>query len=198
MQIESKITIVFSFALATAFACTEAKSPTSDAIERAKVVEPTLTSTAPARAMQRVSDDRFEQETPEIAEPMPVQDTRAFEPELGGSDGLTIHRLVTATGVDEREPVAPSAFFGPHDARIYAFVEASNESHEEEILTVHFIGPDRQVSGGIELRIPAEAPRWRTWAFTEHAREPGLWRVEIRSSEGSLVGALPFEVEPDC
>jgi hypothetical protein len=198
MQIENKTTIVFSFALATALACTEANSPTSDAIERAKVVEPTLTSTAPARAMQRVSENRFEQATPEIAEPMPVEDTRAFEPELGGSDGITIHRLVTATGVDKREPVAPSTFFGPHDARIYAFVEASNESHEEEILTVHFIGSDGQVSGGIELRIPAEAPRWRTWAFTEHAKEPGLWRVEIRSSDGSLVGALPFEVEPDC
>ena len=198
MRIENRITVVFSFALVTAFACTEAKSPTSEAIERAKVVEPTLVSTAPAKEMERVSEKRFEQATPDIPEPTPVEDTRAFEPELGASDRLTIQRLVTATGVDEREPVAPSTFFGPHDARIYAFVEASNESHEEEILTVHFIGPDGQVSGGIELRIPAEAPRWRTWAFTEHAKEPGLWRVEIRSSDGSLIGALPFEVEPDC
>ena len=113
MQIENKITIVFSFALATAFACTRAKSPTSDAIERAKVVEPTLTSTAPVRAMQRVSENRFEQATPEIAEPMPVEDTRAFEPELGASNGLTIHRLVTATGVDNASPSLRLLSSGP-------------------------------------------------------------------------------------
>jgi hypothetical protein len=198
MHIKNGITIVFSFALVTALACTEAKSPRSEAIERAKVVEPTLTSTAPAKATEPLPEKRFEQTIPNIAEPVPVEDRGAFEPELGASAGLSIQRLVTATGVDKREPVAPSALFGQHDTRIYAFVEVSNESHEDETLTVHFIGPDGQVSGGIELHIPAEAPRWRTWAFTEHAKEPGLWRVEIRSSEGALVGALPFEVEPDC
>lgn len=198
MQIKNRITIVFSFALSMALACTEAKSPASEAIERAKLVEPTLTSTAPVKATEPAPEERLEQEIPDIAAPMPVEDTRAFEPELGASAGLTIQRLVTATGVDQREPVAPSACFGQHDARIYAFVQASNESHEEETLTVHFIGPEGQVSGGIELRIPAAAPRWRTWAFTEHAKEPGLWHLEIRSSEGSLLGALPFEVDPDC
>lgn len=198
MQIKNGITIVFSFALSTALACTEAKSPASEAIERAKLVEPTLTSTAPVKATEPAPEERLEQEIPDIAVPVPVEDTRAFEPAFEASAGLTIQRLVTATGVDQREPVAPSAFFGQHEARIYAFVEASNESHEEETLTVHFIGPEGQVSGGIELRIPAEAPRWRTWAFTEHAKDPGLWRVEIRSSEGTLLGALPFEVDPDC
>jgi hypothetical protein len=198
MQIENGITMVFSFALSTALACTEAKSPASEAIERAKLVEPTLASTAPVKATEPAPEERLEQEIPDIDAPIPVEDTRAFEPELEASAGLTIQRLVTATGVDQREPVAPSAFFGQRDARIYAFVEASNESHEEETLTIHFIGPEGQVSGGIELRIPAEAPRWRTWAFTEHAKDPGLWRVEIRSSEGTLLGALPFEVDPDC
>jgi hypothetical protein len=198
MQIKYGITVVFSLALVTAFACTEAESPRSDAIERAKLVEPTLTSTAPLNTAKPPAEERFEPTMPDIAEPVPTEDMSAFEPELGASAGLRIERLVTATAVDQREPVTPSAFFGQRDARIYAFVEASNESTEEETLTVHFIGPDGRVSGGVELRIPARAPRWRTWAFTEHAKEPGLWRVEIRSSQGALVGALPFEVEPDC
>ncbi|UCH30342.1 MAG: DUF2914 domain-containing protein, partial [Myxococcales bacterium] len=62
---------------------------------------------------------------------------------------------------------------------------------------VHFIGPEGQVSGGIELVIPASAPRWRTWAYTRYAKKPGLWRVEIRDVNGSLIAALPFEVEPE-
>jgi hypothetical protein len=52
------------------------------------------------------------------------------------------------------------------------------------------------VSGGVELEIPASVPRWRTWAYTRHAKTPGLWRVEIRDDEGTLMGALPFEIEP--
>jgi hypothetical protein len=110
-------------------------------------------------------------------------------------DGLTIKRLVTAPAIEHREPVAASSVFGHRDETIYAFVDVSNESEEAKTLLVHFIGPDDQASGGIELRIPASVPRWRTWAFTKHAKKPGLWRVEIRNSAGSLLGVLPFEVE---
>ena len=80
--------------------------------------------------------------------------------------------------------------------RIYAFIDASNESTSDKSLVVHFIGPNGKVSGGIELVIPASVPRWRTWAYTRHAKEPGLWRVEIRDVDGNLIGALPFEVQP--
>ena len=75
------------------------------------------------------------------------------------------------------------------------FIDAANESTTDELLMVYFIGPDGAVSGGVELVIPASAPRWRTWAYTRHAQKPGLWRVEIRDGNGSLIGALPFEVE---
>ncbi len=77
---------------------------------------------------------------------------------------------------------------------MYAFVEVRNESEDDKTLLVHFIGPEGQVSGGI----PASTPRWRTWAYTRNATKPGLWRVEIRSEDGTLVGALPFEVEHGC
>ena len=100
--------------------------------------------------------------------------------------------------MERREPLAASSVFGAHDERVYAFVEVRNESEEDKTLLVHFIGPEGQVSGGIELRIPAATPRWRTWAYTRNATKPGLWRVEIRSDDGTLVGALPFEVEHGC
>ena len=85
--------------------------------------------------------------------------------------------------------------FGPEHEKVYAFVEVSNESESDKSLFVHFIGPKGKVSGGIELEIPASVPRWRTWAYTRHFDAPGLWRVEIRDEDGSLLGALPFEVE---
>lgn len=195
MNIEPRAIIPLILVLFTATACAEAKPSKSGAIERAKPTQPMLTSTAPPKPVEETQPA-----TPvaEITEAPAHEEPPSFDPELKSFDGLTIQRLVTAPGVERREPVAASAVFGHHDEKVYAFVEVSNESDEDKTLLVHFIGPDGQVSGGIELRIPAEAPRWRTWAYTRNATKTGLWRVELRSEDGTLLGALPFEVESSC
>jgi hypothetical protein len=189
MNIKPIFTIPIMLVLLTAFGCTEAKPTKSSAIERATSKESILTSTVSP-----------EPAVPEIAKAPPpeekVEEPRPFEAALESMDGLTIKRLVTAPEVEHREPIAASAIFGHQDERVYAFVEVSNESEEEKTLWVHFIGPEGHVSGGIELHIPPAVPRWRTWAHTRHAKKPGLWRVEIRTVDGGLIGALPFEVEP--
>ena len=119
-----------------------------------------LTSTAPAVAPKPIEEKKpeppvadFVEATP--AEAKPIETSPSFEPELESLDGLTIERLVTAPEVERREPVAASSVFGAHDERVYAFVEVRNESDDDKTLLVHFIGPEGQVSGGIELRIPA-------------------------------------------
>lgn len=203
MNIEPKITIPFLVALLVTAACGRAKPQKSEPTDRAKPAQAILTSTAPAAVPKPIEAKKpappvadFVEAT--AAEVKPIETSASFEPELESLDGLTIERLVTAPEVDHREPVAASSVFGAHDERVYAFVEVRNESEEDKTLLVHFIGPEGQVSGGIELRIPASTPRWRTWAYTRNATKPGLWRVEIRSEDGTLVGALPFEVEHGC
>ena len=196
MNIKSKVIAPIMLVLLAAVGCNEATPPQSDAIERATSPKPTLTSTAPAAAPKPVEEKKPEPSAPEVEEPQLAEEAHAFEPDLQSVDGITIVRLITAPEVEHREPVAASAVFRGHEERVYAFVEVSNESKEDKTLFVHFIGPDGQVSGGIELEIPPTVPRWRTWAHTRHAKKPGLWRVEIRSADGTLLGALPFEVEP--
>jgi len=203
MNIEPKITIPFLVALLVATACTESKPQKPEAIDRAKPTQAMLTSTVPVATPKPIEEKTpeppvadFVEATP--AEAKPIETSPSFEPELETLDGLTIERLVTAPAVERREPLAASSVFGPHDEKVYAFVEVRNDAEEDKTLLVHFIGPEGQVSGGIELRIPAATPRWRTWAYTRNANKPGLWRVEIRSEDGTLVGTLPFEVEHGC
>jgi hypothetical protein len=203
MNIEPNITIPFLVALLAASACTPARPQKSQATERAKPTQVMLTSTVPAVAAKLIEEKKPEPAVIDLAEApaaeaKPIETSPSFEPELESLDGITIERLVTAPEVERREPLAATSVFGPHDERVYAFVEVRNESEEDKTLRVHFIGPEGQVSGGIELRIPASTPRWRTWAYTRNATKPGLWRVEIRSEDGTLVGALPFEVEHGC
>jgi len=197
MNIKPRIAIPIMLVLLTGLGCIESKPPESDAIERATAVEPTLTSTALPAAPEPVAKQK--ESKPPVLEPAQapaVEETEPFEPTLQSQDGITIQRLMTAPAVEHREPVAASSVFGGQDETVYAFVDVSNESEEEKTLLVHFIGPQEQVGGGIELRIPPDVPRWRTWAYTKHAKKPGLWRVEIRGVDGTLLGALPFEVEP--
>jgi hypothetical protein len=208
MRIKPLVVISLVAVALLATACSDPKSARSKPLDRAKPVEPILTSTVPTAAPEPIDAQIAEPSTQEkqkaadvgekVFDELPAQEPDAFEPQLESHDGLSIQRLVTAPDVEHREPVAASSVFGHHDEKVVAFVELSNGSEEDKSVLVHFIGPEGRVSGGIELRVPAQSPRWRTWAYTRNAKKPGLWRVEIRSLDGTLLGALPFEVEPGC
>lgn len=196
MNIKRRVTIPIVLVLLSAVGCNEAKPSESSAIERATSTKPSLTSTAPLAPPKPMEEKKSDLSVPEAVQAPSGETKPLVEPVLQDTDGLMIRRLVTAPEVEHREPVAASSVFERDEERVYAFVEVSNESDEAKVLVVHFIGPDGQVSGGIELNIPPAVPRWRTWAHTKHAKKPGLWRVEIRSTDGALLGALPFEVDP--
>ena len=121
-----------------------------------------------------------------------------YEPTLQSDDGIAIRWLITASNIEGREPVGASPVFADDEERVYAFLELSNESSEARTVKVFFMSPSGKVRGGVELELPANAPRWRTWAYTRFADELGLWRVEVRSSAGALLGSLPFEIAEGC
>lgn len=155
---------------------------------------PLLTATAP-EPLLRPPVAALQEPVEESVEAEPVE-PELIEPELAEADGVRLNRFVTTSAVEAREPTAAASSFESGTERVYAFIEAVNESTVLKTLRVHFIGPHGAVSGGVELHIPGSSPRWRTWAYTRFATEPGLWRVEIRDEDGLLVGALPFEIEP--
>ena len=194
-----KITTITLAALCLpiAIGCSESTDSELQAIARPPSPAPVLTSTAPAPQEAEVETASPK---PVVAEPAPVApdepETEKPLVETESAGGLDIRRFATTAEIDEREPVAPTAVFDSGVERIYAFFDISNESDEAESLLVYFIGPNARVSGGVELEIPASVPRWRTWAYTRHAKQVGLWRVEVRDLDGELVGALPFEVQP--
>ena len=188
----NKYIVIIVLAAAACVGCAE------EAVERAEPIDPvsspeivltSIAASAPPKAMP------VEAPKPGPVDEKPKPSDVSFEPTVESVGGVAIQRLVTASGIEQREPVDPTSTFGPHHDRVYAFVDASNDADSDKSLFVHFIGPNGKVSGGIELEIPASVPRWRTWAYTRNFDAQGLWRVEVRDAEGSLLGALPFEVE---
>jgi hypothetical protein len=119
----------------------------------------------------------------------------ASTPELRSAEGVTLRRLALTRRIEGREPVSPTTTFSASSDRLYAFVEASSTADEARELVVSFFGPDHRHTGVVTLTIPADAPRWRTWAYTAHANEPGAWTAEIRTKDGALVGRQRFVIE---
>jgi len=141
---------------------------------------PSSTLVAPSRP--RVTD---------VSEPS----STAATPELRSAEGVTLRRLALTRRIESREPVMPGTTFAASSERLYAFVEASSTAEDARELVVSFFGPGHRHTGVVTLTIPADAPRWRTWAYTAHADEPGAWTAEVRTKDGALVGRQRFVIE---
>ena len=137
---------------------------------------------------------------PEVeAEPVvaPVAESTAVrrperEPSLRTVDGVSVRRMMLSRAIEEREPVSPSTEFRASSDRLYAFFDLRNEGDEEASFLVTFEGPGGRSAGHIELRVPANAPRWRTWAYTRNATEPGEWVAQLHDVDGHLLGSRAF------
>ncbi len=166
---------------------------------------PRLEATTPATAGLQLELDVPEQAavptgittvaaTPSVARteaPAPVRET-----ELRDVDGLSLRRAAMTRGVENREPTDATDLFVSSDERLYAHMAVRNTSDDTRFLYVTFERPDGTTTGHVELEIPANVYRWRTWAYTRHAQMPGEWTTIVRDADDHLVAEIPFTIDP--
>ncbi len=127
------------------------------------------------------------------AEPAPEE---SYEPELA-SGAVRVRRLIVATGVANREPTgAADSFSVGESPRIYAFVEAVNETGEPVALTVTFEPERGEGVGHVSVEVPARSARFRTWAYTRHIYTEGRWEAVVRGPDGRVIASRPFLLAP--
>ena len=107
---------------------------------------------------------------------------------------MTVKRLVLAHGVDGREPQEPTTTFKTRDDRVYAFVEVQNPTKASGKIAVVFEPPSGPALAEIPLEV-GDSSRFRTWAFTRKAHEPGQWAVVVRDEKGRLLARESFTIE---
>jgi len=111
-------------------------------------------------------------------------------------DPGTVHRAALARQIVAREPVDTAREFSVGPERLYAFFEFTNPSDEAMPIEVRFERPDGSSSRAITLNVPANAPRYRSWAYTRGARRAGRWAAVARTMDGAEVARLPFVIAP--
>jgi hypothetical protein len=103
-----------------------------------------------------------------------------------------VKRLVIASAVQEREPVELEN--GKVAEPILAFVELKNLSESEAGVIVTFEHESGKKVGYVELSVPAESNRYRTWARTHNIQEPGTWTAVVKSQTGEELARKSFTV----
>ena len=106
---------------------------------------------------------------------------------------LRVDRLVVARGVVNREPQGADTLFARDEKRVFAFVEIDNPEHAPGDVEVQFVAPDGVAQPAVDVAV-GPSPRWRTWAFTRHARTPGTWKAIVRDQRGHLLASTEFQV----
>lgn len=98
--------------------------------------------------------------------------------------------LVTATGVEDREPVGVGETFPSDVGQVYAWMRVTG-ANDQAIQVVWSYGPH---TWNVPLEIGG--PHWRTWsskiiipAWT------GEWTVEVQDAQGSSITTTTFTIE---
>ncbi len=189
----SAVAVVAALLWATADAGSSDSVSAEPAVER-DLVEPVPT---PQLDNELATTHRSVDTSTRSPEPMPepVLEEDPYEPELDASGPIRVRRLIISTGVSDHEPTgAEDVFELGAQRRIYAFVDAVNETDEEVALRVTFEPEEGDSTGHVSLEIPENRSRFRTWAWTRHIYSQGRWNVVVRAPDGHVVARRAFEV----
>jgi hypothetical protein len=155
--------------------------PTEQAIPQDKV-----TSAAAVQAQPQQAILEHEKSKKDVAE------ASSDASQAKGNKAPEVRRLVIASDVDGREPVKLEQ--GAVDQPVVAFVEMRNLAAEDSKIVVTFEHESGKKVGFIELAVPKESSRYRTWGRTHNIRDVGKWTAIVATESGQELARESFSV----
>lgn len=162
-----------------------------------------LSDASPAQAVAAMAAPVVPQAQPAApanAAPTPVAEAKVETPFASrvqnslkqGLAALKIKRLVVTQAVEDREPVAADVVDA--ETPVIAFVEVASGSTEEQQVVVTFEHETGDHVGLVNLSVPGNKPRWRTWGRTYNVNRDGRWTAVVRNRDGEELGRTEFTV----
>jgi hypothetical protein len=103
-------------------------------------------------------------------------------------------RLVVTKELRNKEPVVSAGPLLADGEAVIAFLELANPSPSEGRVRVVFEQTGAPPVGHVELKVPAQARKWRTWARSELVRQPGRWTARVFAPSGQRLAERSFEL----
>jgi hypothetical protein len=106
--------------------------------------------------------------------------------------GIRVKRLVVTQAVEDREPVEVQEV--SPSTPVIAFVEVVTDGREDQNVVVTFEHETGDRVGLVNLNVPGNKARWRTWGRTYDVNRDGRWTAVVRDSRGEELGRTAFTV----
>lgn len=155
---------------------------------------------APAMKSAPVSKDEAKKPKATSAKPAATtvasgKEKEAAPTQPGASAGdveLKVKRLVVTHAIEQREPVAVEALSTAK--QVVAFVELANAGADAGKVVITFEHEGQPSVGHIELEVPGDQPRWRTWGKTRMVKTAGEWEAVVSTADGTELAREKFVV----
>jgi hypothetical protein len=102
---------------------------------------------------------------------------------------LTVEKIVTATGVEQREAVGESKEFEASAGKVFCWTKIKAQTPPVQIKHVWYADGKQVFSQTLELKNPSN----RTWSWKNI--HPGDWKVEVTDEGGTVLSSIEFKVK---
>ncbi|MDT8286440.1 MAG: DUF2914 domain-containing protein [Elusimicrobiales bacterium] len=110
------------------------------------------------------------------------------EGEMAAKPAVKVEKIVTAAGVEDREPVGEAKTFSADTARVFTWTRIAADQPPVTVTHNYYLGGERVAQ--VELEIKASP--YRVWS--SKAVGPGEWKVEVTDEEGNVLASAMFTV----
>jgi len=101
---------------------------------------------------------------------------------------IKVEKMVTATAVDNKEPVNETSAFDKTSGRVYTWTRIATTVAPVKIKHVYYANDKK--TGEIELAVNAKT--YRVWSYK--SVWPGSWKVETTDEAGKVLAVVTFTV----
>ncbi len=101
---------------------------------------------------------------------------------------IKVDKMVTATAVDNKEPVNETSSFDKTAARVYTWTKITTDVTPVKVKHVYYAN-DKKTA---EIELNVNAKTYRVWSYK--SVWPGSWKVETTDETGKVLAVVTFTV----
>lgn len=108
---------------------------------------------------------------------------------------LQVKRFVVTSGVENREPLAVGETLKVGEP-VFAFAELASGEGNARTVEIVFEHESGEKTGFVNLEVPADKSRWRTWGQSKNVKRAGQWTAVLLGDEREELARVQFSVVP--
>lgn len=118
----------------------------------------------------------------------PAVETAAPAPAQPAAPVIKVEKIVTAAGIEKKEPVSESSAFDKDTAKVYTWTRIVSDTVPAKVKHVYYLNEKK--AGEIEIAVNGSP--WRIWS-AKNVR-PGSWKVDVTDENDKVLSSVVFTV----